>query len=126
MRICRVTCHAQRAVACTRARVITFFLVFPWTVTFDWLRVQFQTSYKISPCEHFTELSMVVVYAKTNNTKLYLLVLIMVLREIQFMIIQNGPLQIINNMFFQQTLKHSCLLVMDNKIIIVSIYQISG
>ena len=34
MRICRVTCHAQRAVACTRARVITFFLVFPWTVTF--------------------------------------------------------------------------------------------
>ena len=33
MRICRVTCHAQRAVACTCARVITFFLVFPWTVT---------------------------------------------------------------------------------------------
>ena len=35
MCICRVTCHAQRAVACTRARVITFLLVFPWTVTFS-------------------------------------------------------------------------------------------
>ena len=33
MRICRGTCHAQRAVACTRARVITFLLVFPLTVT---------------------------------------------------------------------------------------------
>ena len=35
MRIWRVVCHAQRAVSCTRARVITFLLVFPWMVTFS-------------------------------------------------------------------------------------------
>ena len=34
MRIWRVVCHAQHAVSCTRARVITFLLVFPWMVTF--------------------------------------------------------------------------------------------
>ena len=34
MCICCVVCHAQRAVLCTHARVITFLLVFPWMVTF--------------------------------------------------------------------------------------------
>ena len=39
MRICRVVCHPQHAVSCTRARVITFLLVCPWMVTYvEWLK----------------------------------------------------------------------------------------
>ena len=43
MRICRVVCHAQHSVSGTRARVITFLLVFPWMVTYLVLETSYYT-----------------------------------------------------------------------------------